>query len=130
MELLIAFGSDDGKNFNNDHFGMAKYYYIYSFCDEKQKLVEKRGNVKFEGDESMKHGDPQKAKATSDVLQGVDVLVAHKFGPNLPRILKKFVCVVSRRKAINDAIKLINQNLDNIIKEKNKTSNRKHVVIR
>ena len=130
MELLIAFGTDDGKNFNNDHFGMAKYYYIYSFGDEKQKLVEQRENVKFEGDESMKHGDPKKAKATSGVLQGVDVLVGNRFGPNLPRLLKKFVCVVSRKKAINDAIKLINQNWDNIINEKNKTINRKHIIIR
>jgi predicted Fe-Mo cluster-binding NifX family protein len=130
MELLIAFGTDDGENFNNDHFGMAKYYYIYNFCDEKQKFVERRENVKFKGDESMKHGDPQKAKATSDVLQDVDVLVGKKFGPNLPRILKKFVCVVLRRKTISDALKLINQNLDNIIQEKNKTINRKHIVIR
>jgi predicted Fe-Mo cluster-binding NifX family protein len=109
---------------------MAKYYYIYNFCDEKQKFVERRENVKFKGDESMKHGDPQKAKATSDVLQDVDVLVGKKFGPNLPRILKKFVCVVLRRKTISDALKLINQNLDNIIQEKNKTINRKHIVIR
>ena len=26
MKLLIAFGTDDGKNLNNDHVGMAKYF--------------------------------------------------------------------------------------------------------
>jgi len=40
------------------------------------------------------HGDPEKAKATSSVLEGVDVLVGKKFGPNLPRLVRKFVCVV------------------------------------
>ena len=130
MELLIAFSTDDGKNFNNGHFGMAKYYYIYNFSGEEQEFVERRKNVEFKGDESMKHGDPQKAKATSSVLEGIDVLVGRKFGPNLPRILKKFVCVVVRKNAISDAVKIINMNLDRIFDEKNKTKDRKHIVLR
>ena len=128
MTLLIAFSTDDGKNFNTGHFGMAKYYYIYNFGREKQEIVEQRKNVDFKGDESMKHGDPEKAKATSSVLEGVDVLVGRKFGPNLPRILKRFVCIVVRRNTIDDAIELINRNLDTIVQEKN-NRNRKHIVL-
>ena len=130
MELLIAFSTDDGKNFNNGHFGMAKYYYIYNFSGEEQEFVERRKNVEFKGDESMKHGDPQKAKATSAVLEDVDVLVGRKFGPNILRLLKKFVCVVVRKNAISDAVKTININLDRIFDEKNKTKDRKHIVLR
>jgi len=40
MELLIAFATDNGKNFNDDHFGMAKYYHIYRFCDDGEEFVE------------------------------------------------------------------------------------------
>jgi len=65
MKFLIAFGTDDGKNLNNDHVGMAKYFHVYEFSNSKRGLVEKRENTRFTGDETMKHGDPEKAKATA-----------------------------------------------------------------
>ena len=130
MDLLIAFGTDDEKNLNSDHVGMAKYFYVYKFCSNEEKFVEKRKNVEFKGDESMKHGDPAKARATSSVLKGVDVIVGRKFGPNLPRILKKFVCVVVRTDTIDSAIKIVRRNIDRIIEEKNKGEGRKHIVLK
>lgn len=129
MELLIAFGTDDDINLNTDHVGMAKYFHIYRFCDGKEELVEKRENVKFEGDESMKHGDPKKAKATSSVLQSVDVIVGKKFGPNLPRLLRKFTCIVVRTEAISRAIEAVHKNMDGIVEEKNRAEGRKHIVL-
>jgi dissimilatory sulfite reductase (desulfoviridin) alpha/beta subunit len=80
-------------------------------------------------DESI-HGDPEKAKATSSVLEGVDVLVGRKFGPNLPRLLGKFVCVVVRTNTITSAIATIHNNVDRIIEEKNKEEDRKHIVLK
>jgi len=71
MEFLIAFGTDDGEHLNNDHVGMAKYFYVYEFADGKDKLIEQRRNTSFTGDETAKHGDPEKARATSSVLQNV-----------------------------------------------------------
>jgi len=130
MDLLIAFATDDGKNLNSDHVGMAKYFYVYKFCSNEEKFVEKRKNVEFKGDESMKHGDPAKARATSSVLKGVDVIVGRKFGPNLPRILKKFVCVVVRTDTIDSAIKIVCRNIDRIIEEKDKGEGRKHIVLK
>ncbi|HDN84962.1 MAG TPA: dinitrogenase iron-molybdenum cofactor biosynthesis protein [Candidatus Aerophobetes bacterium] len=130
MELLVAFGTDDGKNLNTDHVGMAKYFYVYKFSSDKEELVEKRKNVEFKGDESIKHGDPAKARATSSVLKGVDVIVGRKFGPNLPRILKKFVCVVARTDTIDNAIKIVRSNIERILEEKNKGENRKHLVLK
>lgn len=129
-ELLIAFGTDDGENLNNDHVGMAKYYHVYKFSDGEEELVERRENVGFKGDESMKHGDPEKAKATSSVLENVDVLVGKKFGPNLLRLLKKVVCVVVRTHDISNAIELIHNNMDKVVEEKNKGEDRKHIVLR
>jgi len=58
----------------------------------------------LKGDETMNRGDPEKTRATSSVLGSVDVLVGRKFGPNLPRLLKKFVCVVVRTNTITSAI--------------------------
>jgi len=130
MNLLIAFGTDDGENLNTDHVGMAKYFYVYKFFNGKEEFVEKRKNVEFKEDKTIKHGDPAKAKATSSVLRGVDVIVGRKFGPNLPRILKKFVCVVVRTDTIERAIKLVHSNINTIVEEKNKGENRKHIVLK
>jgi len=129
MKFLIAFGTDDGKNLNNDHVGMAQYYYVYEFSNGKEELVEKRENTRFEGDETMKHGDPEKAKATSSALKGVDVLVGRKFGPNLPRLLGRFVCVLVRTTSIATAIEAIHNNMDRIAEEKNREEGRKHIVL-
>jgi len=129
MKFLIAFGTDDGKNLNNDHVGMAKYFYVYEFSNGKEQLVEQRENVKFTGSESM-HGDPEKARATSSVLEGVDVLVGKKFGPNLPRLLGKFVCVLVRTNTLASAIEAVHNNMDRIAEERNKGEDRKHIVLR
>ena len=130
MELLIAFGTDDGENLNNDHVGMAKYFYVYRFSNGKEELVERRENMKFKGDESMKHGDPEKAKATSFVLENVDVLVGRRFGPNLPRLVKKFVCMVVRTDTITNAIVAVHNSMDLIVEQKNKEDDRKHIMLR
>ena len=129
MKLLIALGTDDGKNLNKDHVGMAKYFYVYEFSDGKEQLVERRENVPFKGDESI-HGDPEKAKATSSVLEGVDVLVGRKFGPNLPRLVKKFVCVLVRTDTITRVIEAIHHNMDRIAEEKSKGEERTHIVLK
>ena len=130
MKFLIALGTDDGKNLNNDHVGMAKYFYVYEFSNGKEKLVEKRENMRFEGDETMKHGDPEKARATSSVLEGIDVLVGRKFGPNLPRLVEKFICVLVRTNTIATAIEVIHNNMDRIAEEGNKKEGRKHIVLK
>jgi len=130
MELLVAFGTDDGENLNNDHVGMAKYFYVYRFSNGKEELVERRENVKFQGDESIKHGDPEKAKATSSVLKNVDVLVGRRFGPNLPRLLKKFVCIVVRTDTITNAILAVRNSMDSIVEQKNNEEDKKHIVLR
>jgi len=130
MELLVAFATEDGENLNNDHVGMAKYFYVYRFSNGKEELVERRENMKFKGDESMKHGDPEKAKATSSALENVDVLVGRKFGPNLLRLLKKFVCTVVRTDTITNAIVAVHNSMESIVEQKNKGEDRKHIVLR
>ena len=117
MEFLIAFGTDDGINLNDDHVGMAKYFYIYRFSNSKEELMERRENIPFAGEESV-HGDPKKASATASVLQGIDVLVGKKFGPNLLRLRRKLVCVVVRTKTIANAIEAVHNNIDRVVEAK------------
>ena len=129
MKFLAAFATDDGKTLNHDHFGMAKYFYVYRFSDDEEEFMEKRENVKFKGDESMVHGDPKKAKATSSALQGIDVVVGRRFGPNILRLLKKFVCVVVRKDTIDSAVEAVHNNIARVVQEKQRGENRKHIVL-
>ena len=128
-ELLIAFGTDDGRNLNNDHVGMAKDFYVYKFFDGKEELVEQRPNSRFAGDKSIKHGDPEKAKATAKALQGVDVLVGRRFGPNITRLLRKFVCVVVKTDTLESAIKTVHENMDRVNEEMGRGEDRKAIVL-
>jgi len=129
MKLLIAFGTDDGENLNNDHVGMAEYFYFHEFSNGKEQFIERRENIHI-NESDAKHGDPEKAKATSSAIEGADVLVGKKFGHNLVRLLKKFVCIVAKTDTIASAIELVHNNMDSIVTEKNKLEGRKHIVLR
>ena len=130
MAVLVTFGTNDGVNLNDDHLGMARYFPVYQLYDDKAIFVETRQNSGFKGDESMKHGDPAKAKSTSSVLEGIDIVVGKKFGPNLPRLLHKFVCVVVRTNTIDKAIQCIQRDMPTIENEMNKKCDRKHIVLK
>jgi len=131
MDLTVAFSTDDGKIFNNSHFGMARYFHVYRFHDEGEpEFIEIRENVKYEEDETIKHGDPGKARATSSALEGVDVMAGRKFGPNIVRLLNKFVCIAVKTENITDAIHLIRSNWITVVKEKEIGADRKHITLR
>ena len=130
MELLVAFATDDGNTFNDDHFGMAQLFHIYKFSKGKEEFIEARKNARYQEDESLKHGDPAKAKAVSSVLKDIDVIVGKKMGPNIVRLLIKYVCIVIKTTAINDAIAHIHKNMKKIMEEKGKGQDRRHIVLK
>jgi predicted Fe-Mo cluster-binding NifX family protein len=130
MELRIAFSTDDGENLIKEHAGQAKYFDVYTFSNGDATFLERHDNSKYKGDETMKHGDPKKAKATMEALNNVDVLVAKMYGPNLPRLLKKLLCIVVRTNKITDAIEILKKYIGKIQEEYQKGESRKHLVLR
>jgi len=130
MGLLVAFGTDDEKKLNDDHVGKAKFFLVYRFSNKNYKFLEKRINPKFKENESLIHGDPEKAKSVAGVLKGIDVLVGKKFGPNIVRMKNKFVCVIVREETIQKALEIVSENLDVIDKEKQKGEKRGHLVLK
>jgi len=128
-KLIFAIGTDDEKTIkSDDHVGMSKYFLIYEYCEGKLIFKEKRENKKYEEDERLIHGDPEKAKKVGSALRGVDVLVGKRIGPNIKRIRNKFVPVVIREPIIKKAIEIIKENINEIIEEKNKKE-RKGVIL-
>ncbi|RLC38661.1 hypothetical protein DRH27_01730 [Candidatus Falkowbacteria bacterium] len=116
MKLKIACGSDDEKMFINNHFGDSKYFLIYEYDSENQdiKFVKKIIN---NSEDKKEHGDIKKAKNISVVLKETSVLVAFVMGPNIIKMRKKFVPVISREKNIEKTLSKIKEYMAQIIKE-------------
>jgi len=120
-KLTFAIGTDDGKVIkSDDHVGMAKYYLIYEYSEGEMLFREKRENIKYEENERLVHGDPNKAKKVSSTLKGVDAIVGKRIGPNIVRMKNKFVPIIVREPIIEKALRIIKENINEIIDERNK----------
>ena len=120
-KLTFAIGTDDGKTIKaDDHVGMSKYYLIYEYSEGEMVFKEKRENIKYNEDERLIHGDPNKAKKVSSVLEGIDVIVGKRIGPNIVRMKTKFVPVIIREPLIEKATEIIKENINEIVEEKRK----------
>ena len=89
----------------------------------------KRENVEYREDESRIHGDPEKAKAVSSVLKGVDAVVGKMIGPNITRMKIKFVPIIIREPLIKKALEIIKENINEIIEEYDKKE-RKGIILK
>ncbi|MCK4935265.1 MAG: hypothetical protein KAR84_00305 [Elusimicrobiales bacterium] len=131
MDLIFAFASNDGKTLNmTRHFGDSNYYLFYKISPTKTEFLEKRESAKFEEEESIKHGDPSKARGIGYFLKDADVLVSKIFGPNINRMIKKFSCVLVQSPSIEENIKSIQNNMDKIVEELKKGEDRKHLILK
>jgi len=106
MKIKLACGTDNGTEFTNVHFGSSKFFLIYEFDLETKDLTFLK-KIENSTPEEEKHGDIKKAKSVSELLKNVFVLVAFKYGPNIIRIKKRFVPIISREKNIRKTLNKI-----------------------
>ncbi len=102
--LLVAVGTRDGRVLNEGHFGDSSIFLIYEIRDGQARFIEDRSNIPYE---EQGHGDPGKARVMAGLLSDVDVLVARRFGPNVKRMLHRFVCVRTRVETAQEAMQLV-----------------------
>jgi len=130
MKIKLACGTDNGTEFTNEHFGSSKYFLIYDFDLETKDL---RFLKRMENStQEEEHGDIKKAKSVSELLENVFVLVAFRYGPNIIRIKKRFVPIISREKNIDKAlnkIKLLSNKIKSEV-EKEKGIDKKIIYIK
>jgi len=103
MKIKLACGTDNETEFTNGHFGSSKYFLIYDF-DLETKDLRFLKRIENSSQEEEKHGDIKKAKSVSELLENVFVLVAFRYGPNIIRIKKRFVPIISREKNIEKTL--------------------------
>ncbi len=120
--MRIAFASNDGILLADSHFGDAKYFYIYEINEKEHRFVEKRENTTGE---ELEHDDEIKAQNIMSILRDVHVLVGYRMGPNINRIKKHFLPIVSRHKRIERNIEILNMNY-NIIRD---LCNKRNIII-
>ena len=127
-KLIVAFATDDRKNFTKEHFGEAKEYLVYKISKTDFYLID---TIENKSPEEKMHGDPKKAKGVASILKplGVTVLITKAFGQNIVRQQQKFVCILSNTELIEEAIKNIQLNFDNIIAEWQKGESRGYLRI-
>jgi len=106
MKVKLACGTDNETEFTNGHFGSSKYFLIYDF-DLETKDLRFLKRIENSSQEEEKHGDIKKAKSVSELLKNVFVLVAFRYGPNIIRIKKRFVPIISREKNIDKTLNKI-----------------------
>jgi len=98
IKIKLACGTDNETEFTNEHFGLSKYFLIYDFDLETKDL--KFLNRIENSTQEEEHGDIKKAKSVSELLKNVFVFVAFRYGPNIIRIKKRFIPIISREKNI------------------------------
>ena len=114
--IKVAVGTDDGVNITTEHFGSAKKYLIYELT-AKDKLPTLVKEIENNTMDEARHGDPQKAKGVMGLLKGIDAFLGLEMGPNIVRIRKKVVPVISEEKNVEIAIKLLSTKFDVLEKE-------------
>ena len=104
-KFIIAFASNDGEQFNVEHFGDSNYYHIYEINEVEATFIKTIENNTKNIVEEV-HADPNKANGVSKMLKnhGVKVVVSKVFGPNIKRINKKFVCIIFKNSNLQESI--------------------------
>lgn len=124
---IAAIATDDGHQFVGRHFGDADFYDLYEiFCDKAVFLKRIQNSTDVEPE---LHDNPRKAFRISELLlqENVSVAVAKNFGPNLRRIKKKFVCIISNDIDISHTLENIHHFSEEIESEWEKGDSRNYL---
>jgi len=117
-ELTLAFATNDDKILVPGHAGSADHYLIYRIDEDGTTLIERRVNPKVQENESLNHGDPIKATSIKNLLAGVDGIIGRRFGPNITRMVKHFICVITRVESIEESMQLIQRHREVLLEAK------------
>ncbi len=116
VKFKIACGTDDGQDFTSEHFGDSKNFLIYEYDSETREIVF-LSKINNNSKEEEMHGDSEKAKGISGILKDIPVLLAFVMGPNINRMKKKFIPIISREKNISKTLGMLKKIIPEIIQE-------------
>ena len=126
--MIIACGTDDEINFTKNHFGDSKIFLIYDVNENGFNLLEKVVN---ESPEEEQHGDPKKAGFIGGVLKQHEVkgIFAFAMGPNIVRMRKNFLPIISRVENINEALTLLQKRVKELEEKSNRQGDKEVIYV-
>lgn len=114
--IITAIATDNEALLIDRHFGDARKYVLYSVTAENFQYLKTVTNTI---DEEETHADPEKAGGITRLLrqEGVNAVVSRQFGPNIKRIRRSFVCIVTDCKTVESTGTTVQQHLPEIARE-------------
>lgn len=109
--LILAIPTHDGRHISLTHFGDGAQFQIHHITPEGSHLAETLENPSASIDQEHDHGEASKAHGLAGLFRqhGVTALLAGIFGPNIRHMSKAFLCILSSREAIVDALDELRQ---------------------
>ena len=131
MKPIIACGTSEGENLFEDHFDDAPYFHLYETNFHGFEFMEEVENIALEKPGNQEPEEELKAKKISALLKAksVNVLLAHQMGPQIAKITKNFVPVISRELNIKTALDSVSNKLHLIEREWRKGDSREYLVL-
>ncbi|MCF7890385.1 hypothetical protein K9M78_04120 [Candidatus Bipolaricaulota bacterium] len=131
MKPLVACGTSDGENLFEDHFDNAPYFHLYKINVRGFEFIEEIENISGENTEDQESDEELKAKNISSLLKAksANVLLAHQMGPELAKISKDFVPIISHELDIETALNSVRERLHLVEREWRKGESREYLVL-
>lgn len=131
MKPIVACGTTDGGNLFEDHFGDAPYFYLYKINVQGFEFIEEVENISRADSEDEETGEELRAKNVSSLLKtkSANVLLARQMGPNLAKISRDFVPIISRLLDIEAALSSVKEKLHLVEREWRKGESREYLVL-
>ena len=119
-DLIVAYATSDGHQLTDEHFGSAHMYVLHRCSKHGCVFVANVANTTI-----VEHhdGDSRKATSVRDLLasHGVAVAVARYFGPNIKRIRRDVVPLITDVVDVADAATLLARKWDEVLLEWSRT---------
>ena len=112
MRIKIAFGAGADGNLHRGHFGESEKFMIKEL-DLSTGVWHDSGAVDNTSKKERFHGDPGKSESIKQLLSDCSVLVGFAMGPNITRMRRHFIPLISRTTSISKVM----ENLSGRLKE-------------
>jgi len=131
MKPIVACGTSEGENLFKNNFDDAPYFHLYKINVHGFEFIDEIENIALKKPGNQEPEDEIKAKNISALLKAksVNVLLAHQMGPQIAKISKNFVAVISKELNIETALDTVSNKLHLVEREWRKGDSREYLVL-
>jgi len=131
MKPIIACGTSEGENIYEGNFGNSPHFHIFEMNARGFEFKEEIDNFSLEESEDRESTEELKANNISSLLKSksVNVLLVHQMDPEIAKISKSFVPIISHELNIERALNSVKEKLHLVEREWRKGENREYLIL-